>query len=99
MATPLRYEIDLEAERMDVMTARAYGGIAVSDLLAVLDDLITQIVEAHDHPAYALADALLHGGTVDAQAFLLGYQALMDVALGALVDEQMVQDFDREETR
>lgn len=65
VATPVSYEIDLEAERMEQRQAHIIRQIDVGDLLARVDDLILSEPDPRGHPAFLLARYYLDRGGVD----------------------------------
>lgn len=93
----LSRDIDLQAELNEVRHERALKALSPSDVLATVDDLVSQIMDARDHPLYALvAHCLRHGtttssGTRPYPSEMVGasYEPLIDEAIARLVEEKL----------
>lgn len=91
------HDIDAQAELNAERYERAMKLLSPSDVLAVVDDLVSQIVNAHDHPLHALVAHRLQYGTttssgkrpcVSATVVAL-YEPLIDEAITRLVEEKL----------
>ena len=93
----LSRDIDLQAELNEVRHERALKALSPSDVLTTGDDLVSQIMDARDHPLYALvAHCLQHGtttssGTRPSPSEMVGasYEPLIDEAIARLVEEKL----------
>jgi hypothetical protein len=96
---PSNHDIDTQAELHEARYARALRTISPSDVLATVDDLVAQIVDARSHPLYALvAQCLSYGTTVNSgkrphTSEMVGasYEPLIDAAISRLVEERLAQ--------
>jgi hypothetical protein len=94
---PIRHEIDTQAELNAERYGQALKVLSPSDVLATIDDMVAQIVEAHDHPLHALVEDCLHYGTSkrsgkrpDVSATVGGlYEPLIHDAIRGLVEEKL----------
>jgi hypothetical protein len=94
---PVSHDIDIQAELNAERYERALKALSPSDVLATVDDLVSQIVNAHDHPLHALVAHCLQYGTttssgkrppVSATVGAL-YEPLIDEAITRLVEEKL----------
>lgn len=94
---PIRHEIDTQAELSAERYEQALKGLSPSDVLATVDDMVAQIVDARDHPLHALVeDCLCYGRSkrggkrLYVGATVAGlYEPLIHEAIRRLVEEQL----------
>jgi hypothetical protein len=94
---PVSHDIDMQAELDDERYERALKALSPSDVLATVDDLVAQILNARDHPLYALVAHCLRYGTTKSSgkrpymsAFVgASYEPLIDAAITRLVEEKL----------
>ena len=94
---PIRHEIDTRAELNAERYEQALKGLSPSDVLATVDDMVAQIVDAHAHPLHALVEDCLHYGTSKrsgkrpyVSATVAGlYEPLIHEAITRLVEEKL----------
>jgi hypothetical protein len=94
---PVSHDIDTQAELNDERYERALKALSPSDVLATVDDLVAQMLNARDHPLYALVAHCLRYGTTkrsgkrpSVSAFVgASYEPLMDAAMTRLVEETL----------
>jgi hypothetical protein len=80
------YHADLHEERR----RRALQSLDISDVLARVDDLVSQESDPTKHPCYAVANWLLdRQGRVDGGAFWLQWQVLVDQAIEQLIEARL----------
>jgi hypothetical protein len=60
---PVSHEIDTQAELKAQRYEQVLKVLSPSDVLATIDEMVAQIVDAHDHPLYALVVHCLQFGT------------------------------------
>jgi hypothetical protein len=94
---PIRQEIDRQAGLNAERYEQARKGLNPSDVLATIDDMVAQLVDAHDHPLHALVEDCLHDGaskrsgkrpSVSAAVGGL-YEPLIYEAITRLVEEKL----------
>jgi hypothetical protein len=94
---PVSHDIDSQAELNDERYERALKALSPSDVLATVDDLVAQILNARDHPLYALVVHCLRYGTTKSSgkrpyvSEMVGasYEPLIDEAIARLVEEKL----------
>jgi hypothetical protein len=94
---PVGHDIATQAECNEERYARALKALSPSDVLATVDDLVSQILDAHDHPLYGLVvHCLQHGTTTSSgkrphMSELVGasYEPLIEEAITRLVEEKL----------
>jgi hypothetical protein len=94
---PLSHDTDAQAELNEARHARALKALSPGDVLATVDDLVAQFLEARDHPLYGLvAHCLQHGTTTSSgkrphMSELVGasYEPLIEEAITRLVEERL----------
>ena len=94
---PTGHDIDLQAEFNAARYEHALKSLSPSDILATVDDMVSQIVHAHDHPLYALVAHCLQYGTTKSSgkrpyvSEMIGafYEPLIDAAITRLVEEKL----------
>jgi hypothetical protein len=95
LSYPTGHDIDMQAEVNAERYERALKALSPSDVLASVDDLVSQIPEAHSHPLYPL---VVHGlqygttkriGTCAPVSEMVGaaYELLIDIAITRLIEE------------
>jgi hypothetical protein len=94
---PISHDIDTQAELNDERYERALKALSPSDVLATVDDLVAQMLNAREHPLYALVSHCLQYGTTKSSgkrpsvSELVGasYEPLIDAAMTRLVEETL----------
>jgi hypothetical protein len=94
---PVDHDIDTQAELNAERYEQALKRLSPSDVLATVDDLVSQIVRAHDHPLYTLVVHCLQYGTTKSSgkrpyvSEMVGasYEPLIDEAITRLVEEKL----------
>jgi hypothetical protein len=94
---PLSYDTEAQAELSEARHARALKALSPSDVLATVDDLAAQILDARHHPLYDLvAHCLRYGGTKRSgkcphMSEMVGasYEPLIEEAITRLVEEKL----------
>jgi hypothetical protein len=94
---PVGHDIDIQAELNAERYEYALKSLSPSDILATVDDMVSQIVNAHDHPLYALVAHCLQYGTTKSSgkrphvSEMVGasYEPLVDAAITRLVEEKL----------
>lgn len=94
---PISHDIDTQAELDQERYEHALKALSASDILATVDDLVSQIPDAHDHPLYALVAHCLRYGTTKISgkrpyvSEMVGtfYEPLIDAAISRLVEERL----------
>jgi hypothetical protein len=97
---PVSHDIDTQAELNAERYEHALRTLSPSDVLATVDDLVSQILTARDHPLCALGVHCLQYGTTKSSgkrpymSEMVGasYEPLIDEAIARLV-EKKVTDF------
>ena len=91
---------DTRQQDAEACRARALRHISASDLISVVEDLVSQISAEQEHPLFRLATYVLQHGTthmsgqrpyVTEQVGVL-YERIMDEAITRLVDERLMND-------
>jgi hypothetical protein len=91
------HDIDPQAELNARRYDHALKTLSPSAVLATVDDLVSQIVNAHDHPLYTLVAHCLQYGTTKSSgqrpymSEMVGasYEPLIDEAITRLVEEKL----------
>jgi hypothetical protein len=91
------HDIDTQAELNDERYERALKALSPSDVLATVDDLVAQMLNARDHPLYALVVQCLQYGTTRRsgkrpsmnEAVGASYEPLIDAAMTRLAEEKL----------
>ena len=94
---PVSHDIDAQAELNAERYEHALKALSPSDVLATVDDLVSQIVNAQDHPLHALVEHCLHYGTTKDSgkrpyvSEMVGtlYEPLIEEAITRLVEEKL----------
>jgi hypothetical protein len=94
---PVGHDIATQAECNEERYERALKALSPGDVLATVDDLVAQILDAHDHPLYGLVvHCLQHGTTTSSgkrphMSELVGasYEPLIEEAITRLVEEKL----------
>jgi hypothetical protein len=94
---PFSHDIDTRAELDQERYQHALKALSASDVLAAVDDLVSQIPDAHDHPLYTLVAHCLRYGTTKVSGKrpyiceMVGtsYEPLIDAAISRLVEEKL----------
>jgi hypothetical protein len=94
---PVSHDIDVQAELNAERYERTLKALNPSDVLATVDDLVSQIVNAHDHPLHALVAHCLQYGTTKSNGKhpyvreMVGtlYEPLIEEAITRLVEEKL----------
>jgi len=94
---PLSHDIDTQAELNEERHERALKTISPSDVLATVDDMVSQILDARHHPLYDLvAHCLQYGSTKSSgkrphMSEMVGaaYEPLIDEAITRLIEEKL----------
>jgi hypothetical protein len=94
---PLSHDTDARAELNEARHARVLKALSPGDVLATVDDLVSQILDARHHPLYDLVvHCLQHGGTKRSgkrpyMSEMVGasYEPLIDEAITRLVEEKL----------
>ena len=102
---PVSHDIDVQAELNAERYEHALKALSPSDVLATVDDLVSQIVDAHDHSLHALVEHCLRYGTTKSNgkrpdiSAMVGtlYEPLIDAAIARLVEEKLANFSDWEE--
>jgi hypothetical protein len=98
---PVSHDIDTQAELNEERHARALNALSPSDVLATVDDLVAQLLDARHHPLYPLVAHCLRYGTTKrsgtrpylSEMVGASYEPLIDEAMTRLVEEKLA-DFD-----
>jgi hypothetical protein len=96
LAYPISHDIDTQAELNGERYERALKALSPGDVLATVDDLVSQIPEAHGHPLYGLVAHGLQCGTAKrtgkrapvSEMVGAAYEPLIDTAITQLIEEQ-----------
>jgi hypothetical protein len=91
------HDIDTQAELNAKRYEHALKTLSPRAVLATVDDLVSQIVDAHDHPLYALVTHCLRYGTTNSSgqrpymSEMVGasFEPLIDAAIARLVKEKL----------
>jgi hypothetical protein len=102
---PVSHDIDTQAELNAERYEHALRALSPSDVLATVDDLVSQIVNAHDHPLHALVVHRLQYGATKSSgkrpyvSEMVGtlYEPLIDEAITRLVEEKLANFSDWED--
>jgi hypothetical protein len=94
---PVSHDIDTQAELNDERYERALKALSPSDVLATVDDLVAQMLNARDHPLYALVVHCLQYGTTKrsgkrphmSEMVGASYEPLIEAAMARLVEETL----------
>jgi hypothetical protein len=94
---PISHDIDTQAELNDERYERALKALSPSDVLATVDDLGAQMLNAREHPLSALVAHCLPYGTTKCSgkcpsvSELVGasYEPLIHAAMTRLVEETL----------
>jgi hypothetical protein len=94
---PVSHDIDMQAELNDERYERALKALSPSDVLATVDDLVAQILNAREHPLCALVVHCLQYGTTKSSgkrpsvSEIVGasYEPLIDEAIARSVEEKL----------
>jgi hypothetical protein len=94
---PVSHDIDTQAELNDERYERALKALSPSDVLATVDDLVAQMLNARDHPLYALVVHCLQYGTTTrsgkrphmSEMVGASYEPLIEAAMTRLVEEKL----------
>jgi hypothetical protein len=94
---PVSHDIDTQAELNDERYEQALKALSPSNVLATVDDLVAHILNARDHPLYALVVHCLQYGTTKSSgkrpnmSELVGasYEPLIDEVITRLVEEKL----------
>jgi hypothetical protein len=94
---PASHDIDTQAELNEETYERALKALNPSDVLATVDDMVSQILDSHDHPLYELVVYCLQYGTTKSSgkrpymSDIVGasYEPLIDEAITRLVAEKL----------
>jgi hypothetical protein len=94
---PVSHDIDTQAELNDERYERALKALSPSDVLATVDDIVSQISNARDHPLYAVVVHCLRYGTTKnsgkrpyiSEMLAASYEALIDEAITRVVEEKL----------
>jgi hypothetical protein len=94
---PVGHDIATEAEFNEERYERALKALSPSDVLATVDDMVSQILDSHDHPLYDLVVYCLQYGTTKSSgkrpymSDMVGasYEPLIDEAITRLVAEKL----------
>ena len=94
---PSSHDIDVQAELNEARYEQALQALRPSEVLATVDALVAQLVNAREHPLYALVAHCLHAGTAQRSgkrpyvSELVGaaYEPLIEAAITRLVEEQL----------
>jgi hypothetical protein len=94
---PVSHDIDMQAQLNDERYERALKALSPSDVLATVDDLVAQILNACEHPLCALVVHCLQYGTTKSSgkrpsvSEMVGasYEPLIDEAIARLVEEKL----------
>jgi hypothetical protein len=87
----------VQAECNEERYERALKALSPGDVLATVDDMVSQILDAHDHPLYGLVVHCLQHGTMKSSgkrphmSEMVGafYEPLIDEAITRLVEEKL----------
>jgi hypothetical protein len=94
---PVGHDIATRAECNEERYARALKALNPGDVLATVDDLVAQILDAHHHPLYDLVVHCLRHGTTHSSgkrpymSEMVGasYEPLIDAAITRLVEGKL----------
>ncbi len=94
---PVSHDIDTQAELNDERYERALKALSPSDVLATVDDLVAQMLNAREYPLYAFVAPCLRYGTTkrsgerpNMSEFVgASYEPLIDAAMTRLVEEKL----------
>ena len=94
---PVGHDIATPAELNEARYERALKALSPGDVLATVDDMVAQILDAHDHPLYDLVVHCLQHGTMQSSgkrpymSEMVGacYEPLIDAAITRLVEEKL----------
>jgi hypothetical protein len=94
---PVSHDIDTEAGLNEARYERALKALSPGDVLATVDDLVSQILDARHHPLYDLVVHCLQYGTAKSSgkrpymSEMVGasYEPLVDEAIMRLVEEKL----------
>jgi hypothetical protein len=94
---PGSQDIDTQAELNAKRYEHALKTLTPSAVLGAVDNMVSQIVDAHDHPLYALVAHCLQYGTTKSSgqrpymSEMVGasYEPLIDEAITQLVEEKL----------
>jgi hypothetical protein len=95
---PVSHDIDTQAKLNDERYEQALKALSPSDVLATVDDLVGQILNARDHPLHALVVHCIQYGTTKScgrrpyMSEMVGasYELLIDEAITRVVEEKLV---------
>jgi hypothetical protein len=94
---PFSHDLDTQAELDQERYEHALKALSASDVLATVDDLVSQIPDAYDHPLHALVMHCLRDGTTKnsgkrpyvSEMVGSSYEPLIDAAITRLVEERL----------
>ena len=94
---PVGHDIDRQAELNAERYERALKALSSCNVLATVDDLVAQMLNARDHPLYILVVHCLQYGTTKSSdkrpyvSVMVGasYEPLIDAAMTRLVAEKL----------
>ena len=94
---PMGHDIATQAELNEKRYERAVKALSPGDVLATVDDMVSQILDAHDHPLYDLVIHCLRHGTTNSSgkrpymSEMVGasYEPLIDAAITRLAEEKL----------
>jgi hypothetical protein len=94
---PVGHDMAVQAECNEERYECALKALSPGDVLATVDDMVSQILDAHDHPLYGLVVHCLQHGTMKSSgkrphmSEMVGafYEPLIDEAITRLVEEKL----------
>ena len=86
---PIGHDIDRQAELNDERYERALKALSPSDVLATADDLVVQMLNAREHPLYALVAYCLPYGTTKSSGKRSSVNELVGASHEPLIDAAM----------